>query len=110
MFRVTGAAANVTVVIYLAKVHGVSLTSTALVTGAIVAAAVSVAAVGLPAQVSFFAIIAPVCLTMGVPVALLALLLAIETLPDIFRTLGNVTGDLAVTRIVGATRSEDGAA
>ena len=109
MFRVTSAAANVTVVIYLTKVHGVSLTSTALVTGPIVAAALSVAAVELPAQVSFF-VIAPVCLTMGVLIALLALLLAIETLPDIFRTLGNVTGDLAVTRIVGATRSEDGAA
>lgn len=53
MFRVTSAAANVTVVIYLAKVHGVSLTSTALVTGPIVAAAVSATAVGLPAQVSF---------------------------------------------------------
>jgi Na+/H+-dicarboxylate symporter len=38
---------------------------------------------------------------MGVPVGLLPVLLAIETLPDIFRTLGNVTADLAVTRIVG---------
>ena len=69
-------------------------------------AAVSVAAVGLPAQLSFFAIIAPVCLAMGVPVALLPLLLAIETLRHIFRTLGDVTGDLAMTRIVGAATSD----
>jgi Na+/H+-dicarboxylate symporter len=101
LFRATSAAANVAVAMYLAEVHGVPLAPTTLVIGAIVAAAVSVAAVGLPAQVSFFAIIAPVCLAMGVPVVLLPLLLAIETLPDIFRTLGNVTADLAVTRIVG---------
>jgi Na+/H+-dicarboxylate symporter len=84
----------------------VALGPVTLALGAVVAAAVSVAAVGLPAQVSFFAIIAPVCLAMGVPVTLLPLLLAIETLPDIFRTLGNVTADLAVTAIVG--RRHDG--
>lgn len=101
LFRAASAAANVAVAIYLAHVHGVPVEATALIGGALVAAAVSVAAVGLPAQVSFFAIIAPVCLAMGVPVTLLPLLLAIETLPDIFRTLGNVTADLAVTTIVG---------
>jgi len=101
LFRATSAAANMAVALYLAKVHGVPIAPATLVIGAVVAAAVSVAAVGLPAQVSFFAIIAPVCLAMGVPVVLLPLLLAIETLPDIFRTLGNVTADLAVARIVG---------
>lgn len=74
--------------------------------GAMVAATVSVAAIGLPAQVSFFAVIAPVCLAMNVPVTLLPLLPAIETVPDIFRTLGNVTADLAVLRIVGARGSD----
>ena len=101
LFRAASAAANMAVAMYLAKVHGVPLSPAILCIGAVVAAAVSVAAVGLPAQVSFFAIIAPVCLAMGVPVVLLPLLLAIETLPDIFRTLGNVTADLAVARIVG---------
>lgn len=101
LFRMASAAANVAVAVYLAHVHSVALSPATLVMGAVVAAAVSIAAVGLPAQVSFFAIIAPVCLAMGVPVTLLPLLLAVETLPDVFRTLGNVTADLAVTRIVG---------
>jgi len=102
LFRAASAAANVAVAIYLAHVHGIALGPATLGIGVLVAAAVSVGAVGLPAQVSFFAIIAPVCLSMGVPVVLLPLLLAIETLPDIFRTLGNVTGSLAVSRIVGS--------
>ena len=101
VFRAASAAANVTVAVYLAHLHGVPLSLGTLAIGALVAAAVSVAAVGLPAQVSFFAIIGPVCLAMGVPIVLLPLLLAIETIPDIFRTLGNVTADLAVARLVG---------
>jgi Na+/H+-dicarboxylate symporter len=102
VFRAASAAANVTVAVYLAHLHGIALGPGTLALGALVAAAVSVAAVGLPAQVSFFAIIGPVCLAMGVPIDLLPLLLAIESIPDIFRTLGNVTADLAVARLVGA--------
>jgi Na+/H+-dicarboxylate symporter len=100
VFRMASAAANVTVAVYLAQVHAVPIGVGALVVGALVAAAVSVAAVGLPAQVSFFAVVGPVCIAMGVPLTLLPLLLAIETIPDVFRTIGNVTGGLAVTRIV----------
>ena len=106
LFRATSAGANVAVAVYLAHVHGVSLDIGSLIAGAAIAAVVSIAAVGLPAQVSFFAIIAPVCIVMGVPVVLLPLLLAIETLPDLFRTVGNVTWDLAIARIVGRDRGD----
>ena len=101
VFRLASASANVAVAVYLGHVHGIELDPGTLALGAVVAAAVSVAAVGLPAQVSFFAVIGPICIAMGVPLTLLPLLLAIETIPDIFRTIGNVTGGLAVTRIVG---------
>jgi Na+/H+-dicarboxylate symporter len=37
---------------------------------------------------------------MGVPVEPLALLIAVETFPDIMRTLGNVTMDMAVTATI----------
>lgn len=106
LFRATSAGANVAVAVYLAHVHGVSVGIGSLIAGAAIAAVVSIAAVGLPAQVSFFAIIAPVCIVMGVPVVLLPLLLAIETLPDLFRTVGNVTWDLAIARIVGRDRGD----
>jgi Na+/H+-dicarboxylate symporter len=42
----------------------------------------------------------PISLAMGVPLELLPLLLAVEVIPDIFRTLGNVTADVAATAIV----------
>jgi Na+/H+-dicarboxylate symporter len=57
--------------------------------------------VGLPGQVSFIISVAPICLALGLPLDLLPILLAVEVAPDIFRTLGNVTGDMAVTQILG---------
>ena len=107
LFRAASAGANVAVAIYLAHAHGVALGPATLAAGVVTAAAVSLAAVGLPAQVSFFATIGPVCLAMGVPVAMLPILLAVETVPDIFRTLGNVTADLAVMRLAGREAMSD---
>ena len=37
---------------------------------------------------------------MGVPIEPLALLIAVESIPDVFRTLGNVSNDVAVTATV----------
>jgi len=101
LFRAASAAANVTVALYLAHLHGVHPGIGSVLIAALVAAAVSVGAVGLPAQVSFFTIISPVCFALNAPITLLPLLLAIETIPNIFRTLGNVTCDLAVARLDG---------
>jgi Na+/H+-dicarboxylate symporter len=44
---------------------------------------------------------------MGVPIEPLALLVAVEMLPDIMRTVGNVTMDVAVTASVDQARSEE---
>lgn len=102
LFRAASVAANVAVTVYLAHVHAVPMGTGVLMLAALVAVPVSLGAVGLPAQVSFFATIAPVCIAVGVPVAALPLLLAIETVPDLFRTLGNVTNDLAVACAIGS--------
>jgi proton glutamate symport protein len=49
---------------------------------------------------SFVTSIAPIALVMGLPIEPLALLIAVEVIPDIFRTLSNVTMDVAVTGAV----------
>ncbi|HEY0925349.1 dicarboxylate/amino acid:cation symporter [Brevundimonas sp.] len=100
VFRITSPVANLAVVIYVAHLHGIHLGPALWVVGGLTALAVSVGTVGLPGQVSFFVSIAPICLAMGVPVQVLPLLLAVEVIPDIFRTIGNVTADLAAARIV----------
>ncbi|WP_300111782.1 cation:dicarboxylase symporter family transporter [Sphingobium sp.] len=100
LFRITSPPANLGVALYVAAMNGVDLGATQLILGVLVAAVVSLAAVGLPSQITFFTTTGPICLAMGVPVEALPLLLAVETVPDIFRTVGNVTADMGVARIL----------
>jgi Na+/H+-dicarboxylate symporter len=60
----------------------------------------SYGAISLPGEITFISSIAPIAMALGVPIAPLALLVAVEMIPDIFRTLGNVTFDVAVTTVV----------
>jgi len=106
IFRVTSPVANIGVVFFLGEVYGVDFTVGQIAAGAFVAIAVSVGSVGLPGQVSFIASVAPIAIAMGAPLELLGILLAVEVIPDIFRTVGNVTGDLAAAVI--ANRSGAG--
>lgn len=106
MFRLTSPVANLSVVAYVAHVYGVQPGWLELAAGVAVAFAVSVSSVGLPGQTSFFSSIAPICVAMGVPVTLLPILLAVEIIPDVFRTVGNVTGDVAATLILDRKRND----
>ena len=100
IFRATGPAMNLAVAIYVAHWMGVELTPWMLAAGVAAAATTTLGAVSLPGTVSFVTSIAPISLAMGVPVEPLALLIAVETFPDIMRTLGNVTMDMAVTTTI----------
>jgi len=97
LFRATGPAMNLGVAIYVAHWMGIPLSPVALFTGVLVAATTTYGTVSLPGQLSFVTSIAPISLAMGLPIEPLAILVAVETIPDIFRTVGNVTMDVAVT-------------
>jgi len=100
LFRVTGPAMNIAVVIFIADVLGLHLGFGAFAAGWAIATFASISAPGLPGQVSYFTSIAPICMAMGVPIAPLGMLIAVEPVPDMFRTLGNVTMDVAVAGAV----------
>lgn len=100
IFRATSPAMNMGVAIYAAYLTGTPLTAVALAAGVLVAFLVSLSSVSLPGTLSFVVSVGPIANAMGVPIAPLALLVAVEILPDIMRTLGNVTMDVAVTAAV----------
>jgi len=100
VFRYTSPIGNLSVCFFIAALYGFEPSLLQMITAVLVAFAVSVAAVGLPGQVSFITSVAPICLALGLPVELLGVLIAVEMVPDVFRTIGNVTGDLAVTTLV----------
>jgi proton glutamate symport protein len=100
IFRWTGPAMNFAVAIYVAHLLGMPLGPSQLAAGWAAAAITTMGAVGLPGTISFVSSIAPIAIAMGVPIPMLGLLVAVETIPDIFRTLGNVAMDVAATRTV----------
>lgn len=107
IFRFTGPCMNVAVAVYIAHVFGVALSPAQLAAGIATAAITTLGAVSLPGQVSFISSIAPIAVAMGLPVEPLAVLVAVEMLPDLTRTLGNVMMDVAVTALVCRKRGED---
>ena len=100
LYRMTGPAMNVAVAFYVAHWLGLQPSLTQMIAATAVGAVMSYGAVSLPGEVSYISSIAPIALALGVPIAPLGLLVAVEMVPDIFRTVGNVTHDVALAGIV----------
>ncbi|WP_370592384.1 dicarboxylate/amino acid:cation symporter [Qipengyuania sp. YIM B01966] len=96
IFRATSPAMNLAVALYVAALAGITPGPAQLAAGVAVAFIISIGSVSLPGTISFVISVGPIALAMGVPVEPLALLVAVEMLPDIVRTVGNVTQDVAL--------------
>jgi len=107
LFRLTSPVQYVVSACFIAWALDIHLAPTQLIAGAALAIVISLGSVGLPGQVSFMATNLPVAQAMGVPVGPLALMLAVDTLPDAIATLGNVTADITVVSVVTHQSSSD---
>ena len=105
IFRITSPCANVAVVLYCGHLYGMDHTTLAYLGALLAALVAAVSTGGLPGSITFLAACVPIANAMGVPIGVLPVLLAVELVPDVFRTLGNVTADLAVTAILSRDRA-----
>ena len=79
-----------------------------LAAGAALGVIVSLGSVGLPGQAIFLATNLPVTQAMGLPVGPLGVLMALDAIPDVVATVGNVTGDMTANAVVvHKTRADD---
>jgi len=106
IFRITSPCANVAVVLYVGHLYGMDHSALAFLGALLAALVAAVSTGGLPGSITFLAACVPIANAMGVPIAVLPILLAVELVPDIFRTLGNVTADLAVTAMLSRDRAQ----
>jgi Na+/H+-dicarboxylate symporter len=109
LFRITSPIQYMATACFIAWAFGVDLTATQLATGAVLSVLISMGSVGLPGQVSFMATNLPVTTAMGLPPGPLGLLLAVDTIPDVFATVGNVSADLTATSVVVRQSRNDAA-
>jgi Na+/H+-dicarboxylate symporter len=85
--------------LFLAKLYGVPLGTTALVTMAFTGVALSFTIPGVPQGAQLM--LAPILVSYGIPAEGVALLIAADTIPDLVGTMTNVTGDMVVGAIAG---------
>ena len=100
LFRLTSPVQYIGVAAFVAWAFNVEITALQWASVIPLAVVVSLGSVGLPGQVSFMATNMPVTQALGLPVEPLGLLLAVDTVPDIFATLGNVSADVGAAAIV----------
>lgn len=99
VFR-AGAGIGITLgVLFVARLYGVALGPAQLATIVLTVVLTSFSIPGIPN--GSILVMVPVMLAARIPVEGVGLLLAIDTVPDMFRTTVNVTGDMTAAAIVG---------
>ena len=97
-FKVGTAASWLTGTMFLAHLFGAPLGVADYFTIVVAAIALSFATPGVPNGA--FLLLAPLLASFDIPAAGVALLIAVDAIPDLFATVGNVSGDFAAASIV----------
>jgi len=102
VFRVGGAVAQPVGVLFLARLYGIALSPGQLASVVFSVILTTFAVPGVPGG-SIIAMV-PVLAAVNMPIEGIGILLAVDTIPDMFRTTANVTGSLALAAVL---RSSD---
>jgi proton glutamate symport protein len=85
---------------FVARLYDIELGGTQIGTIAVMSVLMSVGGVGLPSGASYFGPITPVFLAVGLPLEVIPVLFAVDTIPDMVETVTNVTADMTAATIV----------
>lgn len=105
-FRLNQAVSWVVMALFAAKLYGVELGATAVVTLAVTSVLMSFSVPGIPSASLF--VVAPFFSSVGIPPEAIGVLIALDLIPDVFKTLLNVTGQLGAVAVVGSRQAERG--
>lgn len=106
LFRITSPIQYIATACFIAWALGIALTPAQLTAGVALSVLISMGSVGLPGQAIFLATNLPITAAMGLPIAPLPVLMAVDALPDVLATVGNATGDMTVTAVVARRQGE----
>jgi Na+/H+-dicarboxylate symporter len=97
-FKVGTPAIWLVAAIFLGHLYGVRLAPTQLLAIAVTGILTSFSGPGVPH--GWLLVISPLVVTMGIPAEGIGLLIAVDTIPDMFLTTLNVTGDMVAVAVV----------
>lgn len=98
MFKVNKAVSGPVTLFFLAHLYGIPLTPLMLATFFLAYVPTSFSSPGIPSGGFFVSL--PLYLALGIPLEGYVMVKAVDDIPDIFKTLANVTGDMSVAAIV----------
>jgi Na+/H+-dicarboxylate symporter len=105
IFRVNVPMAWVVGVIFLGKLYGVDVPLLTVAMVIVTSTLLSFSVPGIPSGSLF--ILAPVLVDIGLPAEAVGILIAVDVIPDIFKTTANVTAHLTATVLASASRPGD---
>ncbi len=97
-FRVGGSLGLVTGVLFVARLYGIDLGFTQLASVILTVVLTTFSIPGIPA--GSIVVMVPVLLAAGLPIEGMGILLGVDTIPDMFRTTSNVTGDMSAAVVL----------
>lgn len=100
LFRMGSAVGLPVGVLFIAALYGVDLSTAQLVTVGVTSVLLTFSVPGIPG--GSILIMAPVLLSVGLPVEGIGILLGVDTIPDMFRTTANVTGTMTAAVVLEA--------
>lgn len=105
-FRIGGTVGILIGILFIARLYGIELAPGALATVALSSVLITFSIPGVPA--GSILIMAPILQSVGLPPEGIGILLGVDTIPDMFRTAVNVTGDMTAATILnrGETAAE----
>ena len=98
-YRIAGALAQPTGVLFIARLYGIELTPTQMLTVVLTVVPTTFSVPGIPA--GSIIVMVPVLMAAGLPAEGIGVLLGIDAITDMFRTATNVTGDMAGAAVLG---------
>lgn len=104
-FKLSSPAAMLVGLLFTSRMFGIPLGPLAIAQAAVMAVVLSFAVPGVPG--GWLLIGAPIFAAAGLPLQAIGVLLAVDAIPDMFRTTLNVTGDLAVAAMLGRNTRGD---
>lgn len=99
VFRVSTPIGWMVSVLFLGRLYGVEIDNAALFSLLITSILLSYSVPGIPSGSLF--LLAPVLLTVGLPAEGVGILIAVDAIPDLFKTTMNVTSHMAVVTALG---------
>lgn len=98
-YRIAGALAQPTAVLFIARLYGVELSATQLAAVVLTVVPTTFSVPGIPA--GSIIVMVPILIGAGLPAEGIGVLLGIDAITDMFRTACNVTGDMVGAVVLG---------